>query len=173
MIGTAESKSAGQLHIQDFFRPLGDEQRESQTRERFTDHTSKLKLMRVRQKRKKTKLAKYDATFGFHTQNVMGMPKAAASLEAWFSHFRQRQDCGALDVVLIQETHVLGEETTRMQHDYSRSWGFNDIPSIGRGSHTKPLSERPARYCREDRSSIRPLRMRCVDGVFDPAFRHL
>ena len=50
MIGTAEAKSAGQLHIQDFFRPLGDEQRESQTRERFTDHTSKLRLMRVRQK---------------------------------------------------------------------------------------------------------------------------
>ncbi|CAG7627962.1 hypothetical protein SBRY_20418 [Actinacidiphila bryophytorum] len=47
------------------------------------------------------------------------------------------------------------------------------IPSIGRGSHTKQLSEFPPPYCTGDRRPPRPLRMRSVDGVFDPQNRHL
>ncbi|KAF1329401.1 reverse transcriptase, partial [Globisporangium splendens] len=58
--------------------------------------------------------------------NVMGFSKSDANLNAWFSHFRQTDDSGSLDIVFLQETHVLETEVASMQSRFRRSWGFQE-----------------------------------------------
>ncbi|KAF1330991.1 reverse transcriptase, partial [Globisporangium splendens] len=58
--------------------------------------------------------------------NVMGFSKSVANLNAWFPHFRQTDDSGSLDIVFLQETHVLETEVASMQSRFRRSWGFQE-----------------------------------------------
>lgn len=51
----------------------------------------------------------------------MGFIRANHKNEVWFDHFRQRQNCGALDVILLQETHV----TTGASAAVQQVWSFN------------------------------------------------
>ncbi|KAF1332969.1 reverse transcriptase, partial [Globisporangium splendens] len=77
-------------------------------------------------RRSATVSARHELTVGFHTQNVMGFSKSDANLNAWFSHFRQTDDSGSLDIVFLQETHVLETEVASMQSRFRRSWGFQE-----------------------------------------------
>ncbi|KAF1328105.1 reverse transcriptase, partial [Globisporangium splendens] len=77
-------------------------------------------------RRSATVSARHELTVGFHTQNVMGFSKSDANLNAWFSHFRQTDDSGSLDIVFLQETHVLETEVASMQSRFCRSWGFQE-----------------------------------------------
>ncbi|KAF1335469.1 hypothetical protein FI667_g1381, partial [Globisporangium splendens] len=77
-------------------------------------------------RRSATVNARHELTVGFHTQNVMGLSKSDANLNAWFSHFRQTDDSGSLDIVFLQETHVLETEVASMQSRFRRSWGFQE-----------------------------------------------
>ncbi|KAF1331274.1 hypothetical protein FI667_g4396, partial [Globisporangium splendens] len=77
-------------------------------------------------RRSATVNARHELTVGFHTQNVMGFSKSDANLNAWFSHFRQTDDSGSLDIVFLQETHVLETEVASMQSRFRRSWGFQE-----------------------------------------------
>ncbi|KAF1329278.1 hypothetical protein FI667_g6103, partial [Globisporangium splendens] len=77
-------------------------------------------------RRSATISARHELTVGFHTQNVMGFSKSDANLNAWFSHFRQTDDSGSLDIVFLQETHVLETEVASMQSRFRRSWGFQE-----------------------------------------------
>ncbi|KAF1328529.1 reverse transcriptase, partial [Globisporangium splendens] len=77
-------------------------------------------------RRSATVNARHELTVGFHTQNVMGFSKSDANLNAWYSHFRQTDDSGSLDIVLLQETHVLETEVASMQSRFRRSWGFQE-----------------------------------------------
>ncbi|KAF1319878.1 hypothetical protein FI667_g12756, partial [Globisporangium splendens] len=77
-------------------------------------------------RRSATVNARHELTVGFHTQNVMGFSKSDANPNAWFSHFRQTDDSGSLDIVFLQETHVLETEVASMQSRFRRSWGFQE-----------------------------------------------
>ncbi|KAF1314877.1 reverse transcriptase, partial [Globisporangium splendens] len=77
-------------------------------------------------RRSATVNARHELTVGFHTQNVMGFSKSDANLNAWFSHFRQTDDSGSLDIVFLQETHVMETEVASMQSRFRRSWGFQE-----------------------------------------------
>ncbi|KAF1320212.1 Kinesin protein, partial [Globisporangium splendens] len=81
-------------------------------------------------RRSATVNARHELSVGFLTQNVMGFSKSDANLNAWFSHFRQTDDSGSLDIVFLQETHVLETEVASMQSRFRRSWGFQE-PSEG------------------------------------------
>ena len=42
----------------------------------------------------------------------------------WFGYFRQQEDRGAMDLVLLQETHVAVGEADTMDKLYHEKWGF-------------------------------------------------
>ena len=64
-------------------------------------------------------------SIGLHSQNVQGLPKDPVLCAQWFSNFRQHEERGPLDVVLLQETHVLVGEAHGLDTLYCATWGFN------------------------------------------------
>jgi len=57
------------------------------------------------------------------TQNVMGLRKQAKNINTWFCHWKSKVDIGSVDVVYLQETHVVSaEEATRLQTMWDKVW---------------------------------------------------
>uniref|UniRef100_A0AAV1UCX1 Uncharacterized protein n=1 Tax=Peronospora matthiolae TaxID=2874970 RepID=A0AAV1UCX1_9STRA len=46
----------------------------------------------------------------------------------WFDHFRQQEGREAIDLVLLQETHVAVGEADTMNKLYHQTWGFVQEP---------------------------------------------
>ena len=70
-------------------------------------------------------------SIGLHSQNVQGLPKDPVLCAQWFSNFRQHEERGPLDVVLLQETHVLVGEAHGLDTLYCATWGFNSDEKRG------------------------------------------
>ena len=58
----------------------------------------------------------------------------------WFGHFRQQEYRGAIDLVLLQETHVAVGEADNIDKLYHQTWGFVQEP--GRTIYTEAAGPR-------------------------------
>ena len=74
-----------------------------------------------------------------HSQNVAGFPKHPERCADWFSHFRQREGKGSIDLVLLQETRVDIGYSSFMDDLYNKTWGV--VTNPGRTKWTE--SEHP------------------------------
>ncbi|CAI5717474.1 unnamed protein product [Peronospora effusa] len=83
-------------------------------------------IRRLRRAMSKASQRPSENSIGLHSQNVAGFPKHPERCEEWFSHFRQRETRGVIDLVLLQETRVSIGEAARLNKFYSTTWGFVD-----------------------------------------------
>ena len=83
----------------------------------------------------KTSRLPRDNSIGLHSQNVAGFPKNPEHCATWFSHFRQSEARGIIDLVLLQETRVTLGEAAPMDNLYNSSWGF--VHKLGRSLWTE------------------------------------
>ena len=66
----------------------------------------------------------HDNTLGLLTQNVQSLGRRHGRRNAWFSHFRQRQEYGDTDLVCVHETCTDQSDIDDAQAYHLRSWGF-------------------------------------------------
>lgn len=59
------------------------------------------------------------------TQTVRGLAKQDANVHAWSTSFRQRQDIGAADLILLQEMHASDVDASRLADHFARCCGFD------------------------------------------------
>ena len=69
-----------------------------------------------------------DNTVGLHSQNVAGSPKRSDRCKEWFRHFRQHEDRGQIDLILLQEKRVALGEAIYLDNLYHQPWGFVTKP---------------------------------------------
>jgi exonuclease III len=115
---------------------------EAQRNKEFQSINDFIAKQRKRRRAFRRKMKRHEATIGLHSQNVMGFAKAEDNLQRWFSHFRQKDALGCLDLVLLQETHVEPHEIPGMTAKHSRNWGFDPLHQDGTFSYWSAASGR-------------------------------
>lgn len=73
-----------------------------------------------------------DEFFNVRTQNVQGIHTKKATAQIWFNVFKSKLDTGLVDVVFLQETHVVPTKTNDYERKYARARGN----MTGAGSRT-------------------------------------
>ena len=83
----------------------------------------------------KTSCLPRDNSIGLHSQNVATFPKYMEHCATWFSHFRQNEARGTIDLILLQETRVTIGDSATMEKLYNSSWG--SVHKLGRSLWTE------------------------------------